>query len=178
MTAMSKFATCVVLEEGIGFLETVLLSAVVLAVIFIVIAKHFGLRPPKKGGGTFSMKFKTIVTKATGSTNTALVAILLIAVAFTIVFGALYLGYKAFRGNYSVAWDSSVGVPLEHVREQFQNDTQAVIMVSDAAKQLRVKGSYVASCVPDLFQAICRQYAQQLSCETSRLQRRITVTTR
>jgi hypothetical protein len=89
----------------------------------------------------------------------------------------VYKGYEGFKESYSASFDtaSTSGIELEPLRNKFQGDTQATIIVREPARTFVVNGHYEGACVQDMFEAICRQYAGQLSCETSLLRRTLIV---
>jgi hypothetical protein len=93
-----------------------------------------------------------------------------------IVYG-VYSAYGKVRDSYSVLFDtaSTPGIELEALRDKFQGETQATIIVSDPAKKFVVGGRYEGACVQDLLESICRQYSGKLVCSTSLLKRTVTV---
>lgn len=133
----------------------------------IVILLWWFLRAALKKGQTLSVTWKAIKVVISGLSSALLLGIVVGVGSIIALIILIVVGYKIYGNSYYVAFSSpSVGVPLETLREKFQGDTQATIVIADSAKKFLITGDYEGKCVRDLLQSICRQYSSRLSCKT------------
>src|SRR5215831_771861 len=145
---MPQFAGCVVLEWGWGFLALFAAAIIAIAIILAFVVWFFMLRKNPTRQNRESVVIEKLGLKATGPRVITLIAFLGAIVGIGWV---VHLGYEKFRHSYAVALDSpTVEITLENVKDKFQGETQATIIVRDAAKKFVVTGSYEAACVFDL----------------------------
>jgi hypothetical protein len=89
----------------------------------------------------------------------------------------LYWGHDKARSSFEVSFDTASAPPvdLDTLRDKFQPDTQVTITIRDRAKKFLVSGKFEGACVEDLFESICRHYNGKLTCDSSKLNRSLTV---
>jgi hypothetical protein len=160
---MPEVLWCVSLEWGWGFLLPVLLVALVL-IVFL------GFLMLKGGSGHLSVAYEKMKVMATGGpANIGITILIVCAIGY-----GIYQSYNTLKDAYFVSL-STPGRELEQVRNDFQSETHLVITVKDPAKKFVIAGSYRGACVADLFDAICRQYAAHIFCDTPIWKRTLTV---
>jgi formate hydrogenlyase subunit 3/multisubunit Na+/H+ antiporter MnhD subunit len=175
---MTEFLACLVLEWGVVFI-IFLATALVFGLVAIAwIARYFGLRPTKTGGGKLTLKTKDWSGTLSGSPVPFIVFCGAAVILIVVVGNAAWSAYKSLRDTYAVVLDSPDGVSLDRIRMKYQPDTQASIVLERDAGKLVVKGNFSAHCVADLLARICRQYTPQIECDTSYFRRRITIRSR
>jgi hypothetical protein len=160
---MPEVISCASLEWGWKFW----LPALIIVVLLLCVLAYLLIRA-QSGHLIFNWdKFKVA---ATGDWPRMVVTILiLVGLGW-----AILEGYKTIRDAYIVAL-TTPGRALEQVRDDFQGETHVLITVSDAAKKFTVVGNYRGACVTDLFETICRKYADKLACKSSAWDRTFTV---
>jgi hypothetical protein len=166
---MAQSAECLVLEWGWVFLALLVVGGLILCGLLALLISFLRLRTPPANNSEIGYDKAT----AKGPIVTYFAYLLaLVAVGWVV-----YLGYDKFRTAYSVSFDtaSTPGMDLESLRDKFQEDSRATIIVRDPAKKFLVTGRFEGACVQDLFEAICRRYVGQLSCKTSLLDRTLIV---
>ena len=169
---MSQFAGCLVLEWGWGFLAWtgIVFFAVVGVLVLIIKLVRKPTQAPSQPASVILEKLGVIIT----GEQAVFVAVILLAISA--IGYVTYKGYESFKDSYSVAVDSpEIGVELQALRDKFQGETQATIIIRDAAKKFSVTGSYEGACVSNLFDSICRKYTSKLSCRTSWFDRTLVV---
>jgi hypothetical protein len=150
-----ELAWCVALEWGWWFCGPALLIAfAVLVWLAILVVRDVG---------TLSVSYEKIKVIAKG--NGAVGVVVTAAIIGLIIYGVI-LGYRSLKDSYLVAL-STPGRELEQIRNDFQGETHVEISIKDSARKFVVSGSYRGACVPDLFEAICRQYASHIICRSS-----------
>lgn len=160
---MPEVVGCISLEWGWIFLLPVLVGAMVLIILIAVLMI-------KGGASRLTVGYEKIRLGATGGPVNIVITIgIVVAIGY-----GLYRGYNGLKDAYFVALNTP-GRELGQIREDFQGETHLVITIKDTAKKFVVTGNYRGACVADLLDAICRQYANKLSCEKSSWQRTLTI---
>jgi hypothetical protein len=159
---MAELGRCVVYEWGWQFILIAIIVASFVVVGLLFLAKFFKLNLPTSVLSQTNL-FEKIALKGPIA-NFAGWIVVLGAIGY-----AVYFGYDKFHTTYSVAFDtaSAPSVDLEMLRSKFQRDTKATIILSHRAKAFSVSGHYEGACTPELFESICRQYPDRLSCNGS-----------
>ena len=166
---MAELGQCVLFEWGWPFLTIVAVATLLLIGALIYLAKFFGLN--RRTSAADQASYLGLSLKGSAARF----------LAFIVVVGGIiyvvYLGYDKFHTTYSVSFDtaSAPSVNLETLRSKFQGDTQATVILSDRAKNFSVSGHYKGACTPALFESICRQHSDRLSCKGSWVHRTMTV---
>jgi hypothetical protein len=168
---LAQFAGCLVLEWGWGFLTLTGIGTLLFVGLLVLLIKLIGM--PRTPQAASEEAFEAQGVKVSGS---VVVRVVVILAAVGLIWYFISKAYDGFKDSYSVAWDSpSLGAELQMLRDKFQGETKATIIVNDPAKKFSVTGSYEGACVQDMFDAICRKYAPKLSCGTSWLHRTVVI---
>jgi len=176
---LAQFTGCLFLEWGWGFLILIGIGVLLFVGALVLLIKLVGMPQAQlagsgdgeqAGSGDGEVEAKGLTLRG------PLVRVVLIVGAVVVIVYFISKGYDGFKDSYSVAWDSpSDGVELQTLRDKFQGDTQATIVINEPAKKFSVIGSYEGACVQDMFTSICRKYAPKLSCSTLWLKRTLVV---
>jgi hypothetical protein len=161
---MPQFARCLLVYEwGWGFFLLLAIGVIVVVAFVLFWIWFLGLRNPVATEGPTSAGWKDFILR--GHPVVLLLVLLVLVGAGYMV----YLGYDKFRNSYSVSFENASAPPitLDALRDKYQEETQATIIVTPRAKSFLVSENFDGACVPDLFEAICRHYNDKLSCRSS-----------
>ncbi len=166
---MPQFCKCVLFEWGWPFLVGLLIVAALVVVGLVLLFKIFGLTAP--GPWRDAISFKDLSVQGPTARVFGYIAIIVL------VFWVTYEGYKQVSSSFSVAFDTASGpyVALQTLRDKFQQDSEATVLIQGPAKTFSISGRFEGACAPDLFEKICRQYNEKISCKTSWIKRMVTV---